>query len=202
MSKIEVNQIDTLSGSSTLLVGPSAATKLTFSSTLTVDFNVNSPGVTLSADMKMTPAFHAYLGSTQSVGDATTTKVQIDTEILDTDGCYDNTTNYRFTPTVAGKYFVYACLNHHGTSGNNVQYGGTYIYKNGGSYASVRNNANGSYPEEAMNVFVSAIVDMNGSTDYLELYTQTNTSSGSNGQLLFDNITKSCYFGAYRIIGA
>jgi hypothetical protein len=35
------------------------------------------------------------------------TKVQIDTEVFDTDRYYDNTTNYRFTPLVAGKYFVY-----------------------------------------------------------------------------------------------
>ena len=40
-------------------------------------------------------------------GDSATTKAQIDTEILDTDKCYDNSTNYRFTPTVAGKYYVY-----------------------------------------------------------------------------------------------
>ena len=34
------------------------------------------------------------------------TKVQFDTEIFDTDNAYDNY-NYRFTPQVAGKYFVY-----------------------------------------------------------------------------------------------
>jgi hypothetical protein len=148
-----------------------------------------------------TPAFFAHLSSSQSVGDATTTKVQINTEVLDTDNCYDNSTNYRFTPTTAGKYFVFGCLNHHGTSANNLTYGGTYIYKNGGNYVGVRHNADTVDAAEAFNVYVSAIVDMNGSSDYLELYAQTNTNGG-NGQLLYDNVAKSCYFGAYRIIGA
>ena len=110
MSKIEVNQIDTISGSSTLLVGPSAATKLTFSSTLTVDFNVNSPGVTLGVDMKNTPAFKARLSSNQSITNDTFTKVQWDSEQFDTDTAYDNITNYRFTVPSgkAGKYFFHA----------------------------------------------------------------------------------------------
>ena len=149
-----------------------------------------------------TPAFYAHLSSSQSVGDASTTKAQINTEVLDTDSCYDNSSNYRFTPTTAGKYFVFGCLNHHGTDSNSVTYGGTYIYKNGGNYAGVRHNADTVDAAEAFNVYVSAIVDMNGSSDYLELYAQTNTSGGTNGQLLYDNVAKSCYFGAYRIIGA
>jgi hypothetical protein len=54
-----------------------------------------------------TPAFEAYLSSNQTIGDATTAKLQIDTEIFDSNGAYDNSTNYRFTPAVAGKYYVY-----------------------------------------------------------------------------------------------
>ena len=30
--------------------------------------------------------------------------IYYNTETFDTDGCYDNSTNYRFTPTTAGKY--------------------------------------------------------------------------------------------------
>jgi hypothetical protein len=43
------------------------------------------------------------------LADTTGTKVQCNTEVFDTDGiCYDNSTNYRFTPLVAGKYFVHS----------------------------------------------------------------------------------------------
>ena len=67
-------------------------------------------GVTLLSN---TPAFEAYLSATQTVSDATATKVQFDTEVFDTDSTYDNATNYRFTvpSDKAGKYFIYAGLN-------------------------------------------------------------------------------------------
>ena len=57
-----------------------------------------------SAQMKNTPAFEAYLSSAQSVSDATSTKAQPNTELFDTDSAYDNSSTYRFTPQVAGKY--------------------------------------------------------------------------------------------------
>jgi hypothetical protein len=44
------------------------------------------------------PAFEAYLSADQSISDDVNTKVLADTEVFDTDSCYDNTTNYRFTP--------------------------------------------------------------------------------------------------------
>ena len=56
------------------------------------------------------PAFEANLSANQSIADNTTVKVEFDREVFDTDNCYDNSTNYRFTPTKAGKYFVYSRL--------------------------------------------------------------------------------------------
>ncbi len=55
----------------------------------------------------MTPAFAATQANTgfTAGGDS---KMAFATEIFDTDNCYDNSTNYRFTPTTAGKYFVFA----------------------------------------------------------------------------------------------
>jgi hypothetical protein len=51
------------------------------------------------------PAFEAYLSANQNLTDNVNTKIQFDTELFDTDSCYDNVTNYRFTPNVAGKYY-------------------------------------------------------------------------------------------------
>ena len=56
------------------------------------------------------PAFEAKLSSNQSFSDNTSTKVTFDTEEFDEGGCYDHSTNYRFTPNVAGKYHVYLSL--------------------------------------------------------------------------------------------
>ena len=88
MSILKVNTIQDKGGNN-LLVSDGAGT-------------ISSGGL-----MTMTPAFEAYLSADQSIADVTYTKVSVDTEVYDTDGCYDNSTNYRFTPTVAGKYFVY-----------------------------------------------------------------------------------------------
>ena len=53
-----------------------------------------------------TPAFAVYKNADQSLSDGVHTKVAFNTEVYDTDSAYDNSTNYRFTPAVAGKYFL------------------------------------------------------------------------------------------------
>ena len=53
-----------------------------------------------------TPAFLATRDSNQSISANTTTKIQYDDESFDTDNTYDNSSNYRFTPGVSGKYVI------------------------------------------------------------------------------------------------
>jgi len=139
------------------------------------------------------PAFHAYLSSIQNVTDNTTTKAQIDTEILDTDNCYDNSTNYRFTPTVAGKYYVYFFIAAE-VNANTLNDVSVYLYKNGVEYLEVRDNPVSS--ERGMDVGGSNIVDFNGTTDYVEGFGRINVDSDTPS---FSAATKSTYFGAYRI---
>ncbi len=123
------------------------------------------------------PAFSAYQSSAQTVSNNTNTKIQFQTEEFDTNSCFDNSTNYRFTPTVAGYYQV----------NGRVEYaaGGPYtyctIYKNGSFFKpGAVSNATGTYA-----CTVSALVYLNGSTDYIELYSQqvsggsTTVSTGS-----------------------
>ena len=70
-----------------------------------------------------TPAFEAQRPqSAQVVSNNTDTKVQFSTENFDTDNCYDNSTNYRFTPNVAGKYFVYARIMCRAATNGNLVY--------------------------------------------------------------------------------
>jgi hypothetical protein len=54
-----------------------------------------------------TPAFSAYQGATQNISNNSSTKVPINSRNFDTDNNYDHSTNYRFTPTTSGKYYVY-----------------------------------------------------------------------------------------------
>jgi len=108
------------------------------------------------------PAFRAYRNGAQTISAATTTKVAFNAETFDTNNNFDSTTNYRFTPTVAGYYQV------NSTVGFTTSSGQLSIYKNGSNYQTgieVTYNASlgGHIP-------ISDIVYCNGSTDYIEIY--------------------------------
>ena len=147
-----------------------------------------------------TPAFEAYLSANQTVSDGVETKAQVNTEVFDTDNCYDNSTNYRFTPTVAGKYFVYGKIAVDEAAGN-TRLGISLIYKNGSQVGRAFVNFDVSgFPEgEGCAVTNTAIVDMNGSSDYIELYGVHDVLSGS-GRFLGDATRRYTSFGAYKII--
>ena len=107
------------------------------------------------------PAFSAYRATNQSISSATWTKLAADTEEFDTNSNYDPTTNYRFTPTVAGYYQVSTAVGFN----SGVAAGYVGFYKNG----SVWKVAN-FYQASGQGVGCSAIVYLNGSTDYVEAY--------------------------------
>ena len=142
------------------------------------------------------PAFEAHLSSSQSLTDATTTKVQFNTEIFDTDNAYDNSTNYRFTPQVAGKYFVYADVDADPVATAGLVSVSLFIYKNGSEFRTHELNFNSNYVRR-VSAAISCVIDMNGSSDYLEIFVYVNDTSG-NPQL---NATPTLnnLFGAYRI---
>jgi len=110
------------------------------------------------------PAFSAYLSSNQSISSGTYTKVTCNTKEFDTNTNYDATTNYRFTPTVAGYYQVSGCVDTSGSAATTYQ--NVVIYKNGSLFKGGNRTTN-----SGGKVTVSPLIYLNGSTDYLELYT-------------------------------
>ena len=146
-----------------------------------------------------TPSFHAFLSADQSISDSTYTTVQFNTEILDTNGCYDNSSTYRFTPTTAGKYYIYAGVQLQTNTASAFNLGILQIQKNGTSVISLwndaRNNANGY----SKGVFTAGIVDANGSSDYFEVKGYIDGTSGTTffGGASTENRSS---FGAYKII--
>ena len=181
MSKLFVDEIvhQSSQGSGTITLGASGET---------VSFASGVTGLNY-------PAFEAYLSANQSISDSTDTKIQYDTEALDTDNCYDNTTNYRFTPNVSGKYFVYGGIRMQSSSGGSLAVVYTKIYKNGSAYRQsladpVDNQGNSFSPT------VSATMIMNGTTDYVELWGFNNVTTGTPR---FESNEQAVYFGAYRI---
>jgi len=144
-----------------------------------------------------TPAFVANrTAGNQSFTSSVATKYQASNEVIDTDGCYDPTTNYRFTPTTAGKYFIYfrVFINFAGT---NPSYSAGMIYKNGSVYATSANNAYGSNPGQVTQHITSAIITFNGTTDYVEPFMNSN----SNAPVAEGVTTESSEFGGYKLIG-
>ena len=150
-----------------------------------------------------TPAFEAYLGGSggQSVSDNTLTLVQANTEVYDTDSAYDTST-YRFTPQTAGKYFVYGSIQYEAGSNDDLIEDYLYFKLNGSNILETQTDFS-NVKIRLHHVTGSMVVDMNGSSDYVELYARINTSSGS-GQLLESDsqYKRATHFGAYRIIGA
>lgn len=114
------------------------------------------------------PAFGAYQSSAQSALSANTwTKVSLQTEEFDTDNCFDSTTNYRFTPNVAGYYQVNAAGQFtNASSALDI----CAIYKNGSSFKQGGYMYMPSFNSSGNLVTVSALIQMNGTTDYLEFW--------------------------------
>jgi len=116
------------------------------------------------------PAFSAYANASQSVTGNVVTKVALQAENFDTNSNFDSTTNYRFTPTVAGYYEFNAQVYLVGTI-TTVQFA-LSIYKNGNlAERLVDINPSSSLSANGSSVFGgSSLIYMNGSTDYVELY--------------------------------
>ena len=109
------------------------------------------------------PAFSAYQSSAQTALSVNTwTKLQFQTKEFDTNSNFDSTTNYRFTPTVAGYYQFTGTLSMSAATSS----GWLAFYKNGSAFkygAQISTVSGGAFA-------ATALIYCNGSTDYVELY--------------------------------
>lgn len=133
-----------------------------------------------------TPAFSAIKSGNQTVSANTVTKITFQTKEFDTNSNFDNTTNYRFTPNVAGYYQV--------TIGLTLSIGGEcamYLYKNGS-----QNKIGWDLVATTTYIMnMTALVYLNGTTDYIEAYGYTNL-----GTTFYAN--NGCFFQAVMVRGA
>jgi len=138
------------------------------------------------------PAFSVYngTGGNVSVSTNTWTKVILNTEEFDTNNDFDSTTNYRFTPTVAGYYQINGMI---GTEGSGTTTRTlAMIRKNGGEFKFGDDLSGNTHT--GSNVGANALIYMNGSTDYLELWIyMTGTSTHYNTSL------QRTYFQGYLV---
>jgi hypothetical protein len=128
-------------------------------------------GATITVAATAAPAFSASQSATQSIATGTFTKIQFNFEDFDTNSNYDNATNYRFTPTVAGYYQINAQTRDATGAASGVLY--CSIYKNGSAYK----QSSGPVAVAGLSINVSVIINFNGSTDYVEVYAFQNSGS-------------------------
>ena len=140
--------------------------------TLTLPANTGTVITTGSTFAGTGPAFSVYLAANQSVTSTVLTKITLNTETFDTNNNFDPTTNYRFTPTVAGYYQINAAAQSQATSMSAMV---LTIFKNGAAYKT-QTSALGGTPA-FVSMSISDVIYLNGSTDYIELYGQVNGTS-------------------------
>jgi hypothetical protein len=142
---------------------------------------------------KNTPLVAVRANTGQTISSGSNVKVQLDTEMIDTDNTFDSSTNYRWSPGVAGKYYMT------GTVSLNIASAGKYmqalIYKNGST---------ASYQQivaEGTNATYTATVDLiddNDGDDYYELYIRQNT--GGDIGLNYSATSLYTRFFGYKLI--
>jgi hypothetical protein len=151
----------------TIINGSSPSITFSDSTTQTTAFTTGAvTQATIGTNVAGTgPAFSAYLPTAnQSVTTSVSTKVTLSAEVFDTNSNFDSTTNYRFTPTVAGYYQISGQVFCNSGASSTVIV--SYIYKNGLEYC--RSQLNSTIGQGGISV--SAVVLLNGTTDYVELY--------------------------------
>ena len=121
------------------------------------------------------PSFSVHRNNVdQSVTVNTPTKIDWTVEEFDTNDNFD-LTNDRFQPTVAGKYLISLQVFCSAATISCT----TWIYKNGSQYRGGYTDDNGSNVISA-----TAVIDFNGTTDYVEGWGRTNAGTIIDGNVL------------------
>ena len=160
--------------SNTITIGASGDTI-----TIPAGATITNSGTATGFGESNKPAFNATMSS-QSIPNATYTKLEFGTEVVDTNSAYDNSSNYRFTVPSgeAGLYYFNAMAQVSGIDD--------------GERTQIVLTLNGSNKEETMNrdyssatdssLYVTAVGTLNLSVgDYVETYVYHNEGSSVTG---------------------
>jgi hypothetical protein len=165
-----------------------------------VDFTNNNMHATDMWFKKVTdilgkiPTLMATQSVIQSIASSVVTKVFFGIEVVDSMGCFDPVTS-KFIPTVAGDYFVTTGVLFNMSAAPVAASGFTQsvaIEKNG----VIVGNQNTDLPigGNFHSTTTSCVVSMNGTTDFLEVYTLQNT-----GVARPTNNSTDTYFSAFLV---
>jgi|5B_taG_2_1085324.scaffolds.fasta_scaffold22353_2 hypothetical protein len=172
MGTIKTTNIEPIADNGTVTLGSSGDT-FTLGSGVTQTIAVNTPNFFVRRTSNITI-------SSNNVN----TKITFDTEDYDTDNAYDTSTG-KFTPQVAGKYFIIVQVRFSDTA-SSTDIATANIFKNGSNLIGQGVGFDSDY---APYIQTSGIVEMNGSTDYIEGYSYQRLSqidiTGNSGNATF-----------------
>ena len=155
MSKLETNQVDPATGT-TLTLGTSGDT-ISIPSGVTIANSGTATGFGGNND----PILSVGLSSTQNINDNTWTTIVMDTEILDADGIYNNSTGVA-TPT-AGTYFMIFSANVGGSAASSLQNAGVKFLV-GSTATAEQYHTSANNNQQYVNLVTSYIQTFDGST--------------------------------------
>lgn len=188
-------QINNSSG--TYLAGTfvTQAVPFTFGATDSVSLSFCIPILGWSSSVQMSDqadtrvvATRAYVGSNQSISNASLTKVNVDSVSFDSNGTYD-TANKKYVAPLPGTYDVSLVWQFAANStGQRVG----YIYKNGSVYAQMNGSGNSSAGAAVVNSLISMVTG-----DYLEFY----AFQDSGGSLTLNGSSSNSFVSIKRLSG-
>lgn len=201
MSKVQVDTIDTRSGTSTMQIGS------TNTSTINIGVSgdtINIPsGVTIAnagtatgfgdTNYFSTTGFSTYINTTQTITSGAETVLPFNTERYDLGSAFD-TSAYTYTPPSNGYYMFSFSVSFRGGANTNLARCNVGIKKANSTYQDWEKDFSASY---VLNANTAAVVFANVSdSDAYKVYVNITDQSG-NPQVL-GTITNS-YFEGYRI---
>jgi len=160
--------------------------------------------------------FQVYLGANQNIASSSTDLVGLNTKVFDVDN-YFNTSTYRYTPQVAGYYYIECKIGWRPKAADDNVNLSAYLFKNGNHWHST-----GAAPYlsgnttarpigqmcmkvgagKEVDVAVASLVYFNVSSDYVDLraniYNYTNSSATDN-HVIGNANQMLTYMSGYRI---
>ena len=181
MGTIKTTNIEPIADNGTVTLGSSGDT-FTIASGVTQTIAVN------------TPAFSAYANTDQNNNsDNTWVKLAMNAEFYDTDSKYD-VSNYRFTPTVAGKYMFGASVYIDGNDTRDTTE--IAFYKNGTKLFYASQAVDNDTKQQ-----LTAVIELDDN-DYIEIYAFADVANNSVFAMNMDGTTSNnrCYWYGYKLI--
>ena len=205
MSKVQVDTIDTRSGTSTMQIGST--------NTSTINLGVSGHTVNIPSGVTITNSgtstgfggtndnlFNAYRNGSFSINHDTWTNVNFNAEVYDLDSKFDVSTG-RYTPASTGYYKFNTSVVIEFNSSNLGRRVGIRLLKNGNNIAeNFQKFVDSSFDGLRQHSVTLSYIDYSSSaSDYYMIYALQNNANGDNSAEIITD-SHNTYFSGYKLI--